>query len=77
MTDMTKPNDGGPAFPFQATDVSNMHMQTSGMTLREWYAGQALVGELAGWRSSTEGREFDIARRCFAIADAMIDVSKA
>ena len=31
---MTKPKDGGPAFPRGAVDA--------GMTLRDWFAGQAL-----------------------------------
>ena len=47
-----------------------------GMTLRDWFAGQALAGELAGWRSSTEGHEFNIARRAYAAADAMLEARK-
>lgn len=37
-------NDGGPAFPFPP----NENWQgCSGMTLRDWFAGQALAGMLA------------------------------
>ena len=39
----TKINDGGSAFPFAATDQSNVHMQQPGMSLRDWFAGQALA----------------------------------
>lgn len=46
-----------------------------GMTLRQWYAGQALQGELAcqteAWDWS-EGKENFLAERCFKLADAMI-----
>lgn len=37
-----------PAFPFVPTDNSNaMHLAT-GMTLRDWFAGQALAG-IGSW----------------------------
>lgn len=38
---MTK-NDGGPAFPNQ-----NISDKANGMTLRDWFAGQALAGLIA------------------------------
>jgi len=38
-----QPKDGGPAFPFAATDPSNEAMQAQGMSLRDWFAGQALI----------------------------------
>ena len=34
---MSKPDDGGPAYPSQ-----NGHYFEPGMTLRDWFAGQAL-----------------------------------
>jgi hypothetical protein len=40
---MTKINIGGPAFPFAATDRSNMQLQTQGMTLRDYAAIDAPV----------------------------------
>lgn len=42
MTDMTKPYDGGPAFPIETTATP----WAEGMTLRDWFAGQALTGLL-------------------------------
>lgn len=41
---MSKIEDGGPAYPFAATDQSNVERQTNGMSLRDYFAGQALVG---------------------------------
>jgi uncharacterized protein YodC (DUF2158 family) len=43
-----KNNSGGPAFPVQ--DLSKW--QCPGMTLRQWYAGQALAGLSASWEFS-------------------------
>ena len=41
---MTQPNDGGPAFPRPASQHSGPQ---EGMSLRDWFAGQALAGLLA------------------------------
>ena len=30
-----------PSFPFDATEPSNVHIQATRMTLRDWFAGQA------------------------------------
>jgi hypothetical protein len=69
-------DDGGPAFP-------NGSDGTMGMSLRQWYAGRALEGILAGVLLSEMssacarlGRPDDlrpaIARCAFDFADAMI-----
>ena len=47
---MTKPNDGGPAFP--KANCEELHAEL-GMTLRQWYAGQAMTGLLAYPGSTT------------------------
>ena len=66
-------DNGGPAFPV-ADDVAQYN---SGMTLRDWFAGQAMAAELVAWgNSSTEGHEINIARRAFAMADAMLEARK-
>lgn len=39
--EMTEPKDGGPAFPMASVPPQQ------GMTLRDWFAGQALAGLLA------------------------------
>lgn len=88
---MARINDGGPAFPRTGywPDTStaggeDMHAciasiteAEKGMSLRDWFAGQALVGFQAfvvgGWsgRMPAEMAEH-IAANCYAVADAMI-----
>lgn len=41
---VSAPNDGGPAFPVQG---SPKYGDRNGMSLRDWFAGQALAGILA------------------------------
>ena len=56
--------DGGPAFPVPETDTNYFD---GGMTLRQWYAGQALAGiDVNGNRPN------DLAKELFRVADAMI-----
>lgn len=55
--------DGGPAFPTDTLD---------GMTLRDWFAGQALAGMMAGkvWESLVI-RDYPEAE-AYRMADAML-----
>jgi len=46
---MKTANDGGPAFPI---DTQNQFPTQSGMSLRDWFAGMALVGLLAKYGNS-------------------------
>jgi hypothetical protein len=63
------PDNGGPAFP-PFHDPKN---HDSGMTLRDWFAGQALVGLL----SAGMGHKADVlALLPYEIADAMIAARK-
>lgn len=78
---MTVQNDGGPAFPGKKL-VSTMtaYKETqhlSGMSLRDWFAGQALAATLSwdfGNEWGKEGRDHKhrAARSAYAIADAML-----
>lgn len=71
----TQHNDGGPAFPAP-------HITTQGMTLRDWFAGQALSGirELQGnyvsdsdqERRTAERRAEWAAEAAYRYADAML-----
>ncbi len=58
-------NDGGPAFPRHAYDGHD------GMTLRDWFASQALAGVLAKYGT---GDAFTVAVDCYEHADAMLKV---
>ena len=67
---MTDIKDGGPAFPHENRHQANWE----GMSLRDYFAGQALTG-LA--RSHAEGTVDDyqpehVAQDCYRLADAML-----
>ena len=68
---MSEMKDGGPAFPSQRLGADGMPSceADSGMSLRDWFAGQALLAT-AGYRESADID--DIARQSYAIADAML-----
>lgn len=76
---MTKKPDGGPAFPRSPAAGAAAQGQI-GMTLRQWYAGQALVGlllsdELARAQVNPGGRytsPTEFAEAAVRLADAMI-----
>jgi hypothetical protein len=69
-------NDGGPAFPHPSGWRRNPEV-SDGMTLRQYYAAKAMrvfVAEALD-DSGLGGADFNfetVARRCFAMADAMI-----
>ena len=67
-------NDGGSAFPRQShTERWNESMQEfeqdPGMSLRDWFAGQALAGIMADPGAPSAERTAEI---CYAMADAML-----
>jgi hypothetical protein len=64
---------GGPAFPI----VVGPDLYDTGLTIRDWFAGMALQGELAGQFDSTSWDHDDdstkkLAARSYAVADAML-----
>jgi len=61
---MTEQNDGGPAFPLHERDDA-----LKGMSLRDWFAGQALAGLQFMDTERTYGTD---AENCYRMADAMI-----
>lgn len=70
-------NTGGPAFPepFAISPTGDTYPAYSGMTLRDWFAGQALAGMVAsGITIDMDGDVLGIgrARTAYALADAMI-----
>lgn len=60
---MDKPKDGGPAFP--STDAKGF--TSDGMSLRDYFAGQALAGLIAC--PNTSGHEKDFARDAYMLAE--------
>jgi len=66
-----EPKDGGPAFPSAADTAEGHQMKDYGMSLRDWFAGQALAGmdhdddNLDRWA---------LAKAAYNIADAMLVV---
>ena len=70
---MSAQGNGGQAFP-----CSHQNMMTgfpteemSGMTLRDYFAAQALTGMLAD--SNVQGSPKTFAERSYALADAMLE----
>jgi len=68
---MSKP-DGGPAFSRAGWNGGGG--QQAGMSLRDWFAGQALVGMTScyeQWYTASNGHGW-LARHSYQIADAML-----
>ena len=69
---MSTINDGGSAFPFQCQGPTTAPEIYYGMSLRDWFAGQALAGILAA-DSSTQSIGFvEAADLALGYADAML-----
>jgi len=68
MKDEKKIEDGGPAFP--AIGSETFPSDPQGMSLRDWFAGQALVGLLSD--PECGGGSEALARTSYSIADAML-----
>lgn len=73
--------DNPPAFPQQCADALDVGMVHEGMTLRDWFAGQALAGLMANANMPfaadyAEVEPSQIASAAFEIADAMLAARK-
>ncbi len=76
--------DGGPAFPikfrYERSDGAIVTHDSDGMTLRDYFAAQALSGRCArpevacdGWpNTETNNWAIRVANECYAYADAML-----
>lgn len=65
-------DDGGPAFPTDPTRDEYGFIiapQSQGMTLRDWFAGQALAGLMASYPDRPESMTADTA---YLVAKAMM-----
>ena len=80
--EMTTPkDDGGPAFPkdYQVNPYNGeQYWHSEGMTLRDWFAGQALMGMVATKPyEDTPVTKAEAARHCYEMAAAMIAARNA
>jgi hypothetical protein len=68
--------DGGSAFPQLDWERSNtgetVSYTSGGMTLRDWFAGQALTGYLAGNTRPPISTAEDVVLKSWHIADLML-----
>ena len=82
MTSTAQGTDGGPAFPVPASEHSQGgHFEQYGMSLRDWFAGQALAGIGTwmpnGFTNLNSAACMDARSKwAFAQADAMIAESE-
>ena len=71
-------DNDAPAFPLRGftngVGEENWESRQHGMSLRDWFAGQALAGMLASEESS--GTWEDFARSAYRLADAMLKERK-
>lgn len=68
-------NDGGPAFPQNVPpgvigSGCGPHVEW-GMTLRDWFAGQALANDNVSWHDAPNWAA-NVAEQAYQIADAML-----
>lgn len=85
---MSDKDNGGPAFPFAATDPSNVSMQAPGMSLRDWVMGQCIAASFGmpdAVLDRAPGESLNdalsrhwgrVAKAAAAAADAMIEARK-
>ena len=70
---MSQPiNDGGPAYPTPAGVQHN-----DGMTLRDYFAGQAMAAIIASVYCTPETIYTEVSSRAYAQADAMLKAREA
>ena len=70
-------NDGGPAFPTHPIlyGSADQHL-AQGMSLRDWFAGQALAGLLTQTHLVQKYQSDWFADGAYRMADAMLEASK-
>lgn len=81
---MSEKDNGGPAFPQfdvvagerdgHGDAIEAYTVATGGMTLRDWFAGQAMAGLLANPQTGENSQA--VIHAAFAAADAMLEARK-
>ena len=76
--------DGGPAFPLSVRFINEqdkeiMRREYLGMTLRDYFAGQALNGLAHGYQNELSEVDdvLEICKHCYRYADAMLKEREA
>lgn len=69
---MTDRKDGGPAYPVRNPGTNE---QFSGMSLRDYLAGQALMG-MYGSKIAERNKSWELAKMAYTAADAMLNERK-
>lgn len=68
--------DGGPAFPTNVQGANHLSAEDKGMSLRDYFAGQALSGLLSGYmpyqQSPTGNDNQSYIETAYVLADAML-----
>jgi hypothetical protein len=72
----TQQNNGGPAFPYREEDGQGGYEQHQGMSLRDYFAAQALVGMLSEGRSNSNAKHW-MPEEAYELADAMLAAREA
>lgn len=73
---MSDDRDGGPAFPLAVPELG--YVNDLGMSLRDWLAGQAIVGNLAAMNAGfiDPAMAMEVAKGAYRVADAALEVRK-
>jgi hypothetical protein len=66
---------GGPAFPF-SFEVAGDHRWAHGMTLRDYFAAEAMKGLIASNDEGAGDRILDVPTYAYEIADGMLEARK-
>lgn len=79
---MSKKNDGGYAFPMEATDATAWKDCNQGMTLRDYFAAKAMQSALLAAKPENPVERMDIyaqsvAEISYEMADAMLRAREA
>lgn len=80
---MANVNDGGQAFPVLALSPSGDEHYVEGMSLRDWFAGQAVGAALnAAMTHKMDQRAWpvtitEVAEKAYRVADAMLKAREA
>lgn len=68
-------NDGGPAYPrtqWTGSQMNSSHRDVPGMSLRDWFAGQAMIAIMSQKETGEPVLFSNLALESYSISDAML-----